>query len=590
MSNHAIGTRRAQVGWTTVVAVSALALSGCSGSTGGGSPAGGSSSQTASGAKSSDGPASSGQASASTDRTTATSGLPTQAELEQAKKDVSKLTTKQLAGQVIVGYYSGSDASSAANAIRKDGLGGVIIMGDNVPQNVTNGLPAITSEAQKAMGESGRRWPAVIGIDQEGGPVARIGAPVTKLPGGMAYGAADDEKLAAQVAKGQGQELRSLGVTMVFAPDADVTVGPQDPTIGVRSPGSDPARVSRAVNGQVKGFQEAGLVPVIKHFPGHGSVTTDTHVDYAVQSQPVSALTKRDWVPFASAVKAGAPAVMTAHIVLKDVDPNVPSTLSHEVLTGQLRDKLGFKGLIVTDGMNMGAIVKKFDQGGAAAVSALKAGADVVLMPANASASVAAIERAVASGELTRERLIESAARIVATTRHQQVKAPSTSVVGSHGKDAELLARESITQLGGTCGKRLVGPRVRIDGGSAADRAELTRALSARGVTVGPTGTRVSLIAGGAYNAGQASAGGGSEAESAGGSGAGSSTSAGVQIALDTPYPLASRPAGAVGLAAYGNTRATFAALADVLTGAVKPGGTLPVDVGTSKVGTSACS
>lgn len=583
MTNRLRTTPRAPGRWAAIMTAGAVALSGCSGSSGEKGASG-------SGEGSTSGSAAPTSPSASTDRATASAGLPTQAELAQARKDVSKLTTKQLAGQVIVGFYSGADAASAADAVRKDGLGGVIIMGDNVPSDVTHGLPAITSGVQKAMGQTGRNWPAVIGIDQEGGPVARIKAPVTRLPGGMAYGAADDEKLAARVAKGQGQELRALGVTMIFAPDADVTVGPQDPTIGVRSPGSDPERVARSVNGQVKGFQEAGLVPVIKHFPGHGSVTTDTHVDYAVQSQPVAALAKRDWVPFASAVKAGAPAVMTAHIVLKDVDPNVPSTLSPKVLTGQLRDKLGFSGLIITDGMNMGAIVKKFDQGGAAAVSALKAGADVVLMPANASASVAAIERAVAQGDLTRERLIDSAARIVATTRHQQVATPIASVIGSHEQDAVELARASITQLGGTCGKPLVGKSVSIDGGSPADRAELTRALAARGVTLSPSGTRVSLISGGTYNAGKSSAGGGAEAASAGGSGAGSTTSAGVQVALDTPYALGTRPAGAVGLAAYGNTPATFTALADILTAKAKPGGTLPVAVGDEKVGASACS
>lgn len=590
MTNRLRTTRHTPGRWAVIVTAGAVALSGCSGSSGEQKPSGGSGGTATTGAASSSRSGAPARSSAAAERSTATPGLPTQAELDQAKKDVSKLTTKQLAGQVIVGFYSGADAASAADAVRKDGLGGVILMGDNVPTDVTRGMPAITSGVQKAMGETGRDWPAVIGIDQEGGPVARIKAPVTQLPGGMAYGAADDEKLAARVARDQGQELRALGVTMVFAPDADVTVGPQDPTIGVRSPGSDPARVARAVNGQVEGFSEAGLVPVIKHFPGHGSVTTDTHVDYAVQPQPVSALTKRDWVPFASAVKAGAPAVMTAHIVLKDVDPNVPSTLSPKVLTGQLRDKLGFKGLVITDGMNMGAIVKNFDQGGAAAVSALKAGADVVLMPANASASVAAIERAVAQGGLTRERLIDSAARIVATTRHQQVATPPVSVVGSHERDAITLARESITQLGGTCGKPLVGKRVRLDGGAPSDRAELKRALAARGVGVGASDTRVSLISGGSYNAGKSSAGGGAEANSAGGAGAGTSTSAGVQVALDTPYALASRPAGAVGLAAYGNTPATFAALADILTAKAKPGGTLPVTVGGEKVGASACS
>lgn len=522
-------------------------------------------------------------------RSRAQAGLPSQGELDAAKSDVAKLTTKQLAGQVIVGYYHGNRVGDAAAAITKDGLGGVIIMGDNVPGDVKKGMPALTQAAQQAMQKTGRSWPAVIGIDQEGGPVARVGAPLTQLPGGMAYGAVDDENLAETITKGQAEELRALGVTMVFAPDADVTVGPQDPTIGVRSPSSDPRRVATVVNGQVKGFQEAGLIPVIKHFPGHGSVTTDTHVDYAVQRQSVDALMKRDWIPFASAAKAGVPAVMTAHIVLKDVDAGVPATLSPKVLTDELRGKLGFKGLVITDGMNMGAIVKKFDRGGAAAVSAFKAGADVVLMPVNASASVAAIVRAVDRGELTRERLIESAARIVATTRHHQVKTPPLSVVGSHGEDAQKLARASITQIGGACGRRLVKSSFRLDGGSASDRAILSRALQRRGVKASARGTRISLISGGTYNAGKASAEHGSEARKPSGSDAASATDASIQVALDTPYPLAKLPKGAVGLATYGHTPSTLDALADILTGKAKPSGSLPVAVGSHQRGASAC-
>lgn len=583
-----LARRRRRVRLTVVAAATlSMTLASCS-SSDDGKPASSSGSSASSKASGSAG----ASAPADGNRTQADTGLPTQAELDAATGDVSKLTTKQLAGQVIVGYYQGTSPQAAADAVRRNGLGGVIIMGDNVPSNPTDesaGLPAVTKAVQAAVKESGRSWPAVIGIDQEGGPVTRITSGVTPLPGAMAYGAADDAALATQLAKDEGQELRSLGVTMNFAPDADVTVGPSDPTIGVRSPSSDPQRVARAVNAQVAGYQQAGIVPVIKHFPGHGSVTTDTHVDYAVQAQSVEQLMKRDWVPFASASKAGVPAIMTAHIVVKDVDPNVPSTLSPKVLTGQLRDKLGFKGLIVTDGMNMGAIVKKFDRGGAAAVSALEAGADVVLMPADASASVSAIEKAVASGALTRQRLIESAARIVATTRHQHVSAPDASVRGSHDDDARRLAKASITQLGGRCGRDLVGSRVRVEGGTAEHRATLTKELKARGVDVGLQGTRVNLLEGGVYNAGESSAGGGAEATSPGTSGAIKAGNSGVQIALDTPYPLALRGSDTVGLAAYGSTQPTFAALADVLTGKAKAGGTLPVAVGKDGVGSSAC-
>lgn len=574
------------------VALGASTLTSCSSSdsTGAAGSSGTSDSAHASGATDAGG--------ATSTRAAADDGLPTQAELDAATKDVSKLTTKQLAGQVIVGYYEGRTPADAARAMRENGLGGVILMGDNVPADPASpstGVPAVAAAVQQSMKDSGRSWPAIVGTDQEGGPVTRITSGVMPLPGAMAFGAANDSALATKVAQAEGQELRALGVTMNFAPDADVTIGPSDPTIGVRSPSSDPQRVASAVTAQVSGYQRAGVIPVIKHFPGHGSVTTDTHVNYAVQTQSLNALTKRDWVPFSSAVKAGAPAVMTAHIVLKDVDPNVPGTLSPQVLTGQLREKLGFKGLIVTDGMNMGAIVKTFDQGGRAAVSALKAGADVVLMPADAAKAIAAIEKAVGSGELTRQRLIESAARIVATTRHQQVKTPALSTVGTHAAVANELARKSITQLGGRCGTSMVSGGVRLTGASAhpakmqRQLATLREELARRGVKESATGVHVHVVGEGVYNAGESSAAGGAEAKSAGGGNAGAQD-ADVVVSLDTPYVLGARRAGSIGLAAYGSTTPTLSALADVLTGKAKAEGTLPVAVTGAPLGSSACS
>lgn len=213
---------------------------------------------------------------------------------------------------------------------------------------------------------------------------------------------------------------------------------------------------------------------------------------------------------------------------------------------------------------------------------------DVLLMPNNATESIDALEKAVGSGELTRDRLIESAARIVATARHQAIAQPATSSVGSHEAQAVKLASASITQLGGRCNAPMVGRSVRLDGGSAKDRAALTNQLAKHGVRVGNSGDRISLLSGGEYNAGKASAEGGSEANSAGAQGA-SATDAKVLIALDTPYVLAQRRSGAIGLATYGDTPATFEALAKIIAGKEKASGTLPVPVGSDKVGAGAC-
>ncbi|AKU18781.1 hypothetical protein VV02_09380 [Luteipulveratus mongoliensis] len=483
------------------------------------------------------------------------------------------MPTDRLAAQLIVGFYTGSGEDSIAKVIKNEHLGGVILFPGNVPSGstMTRDLRATSQRAQDAMRTDGRDWPAIISVDQEGGPVARLGSPVTELPSGMAYGAAHDPALATRTAQGIGQELRALGMTMVFAPDADVTIGAHDPTVGVRSPGSDPQRVASTAVAQVKGYTQAGVVPVVKHFPGHGSVTTDSHVGLPVQGASLGVLKKRDLVPFQQLVGSGAPAVMSAHVVLNMVDPSAPSTMSKPVLTGVLRQQMGFKGLIITDALQMGAVQQRYGPA-RGAVQALKAGADVLLMPADPSASVKAITAAVGSGELTRDRLIESAARIVATMRRTTTAQPAASAVGAHQADALALARASVTQISGTCGQRAVGDGVRVSGGTARDRARFEAAARKAGLRVG-SGTTVRLLGGGAYNAGSGKASG-----DEGGSGQ-------VMVSLDTPYALSAGPAAATRIAAFGRTSATFTAVVDVLTGKQKASGTLPVDVGRWKVG-----
>lgn len=558
-----------------------LVMSGCSGGSsdsGAGSTKSGQSTQTT------------GGGAPGANKAQADTGLPTDAELAQARADVKKLSDEQLAGQVVVGFFVGNTPEAARAAMKKNHLGGLIIMGDNLPAsgNQTQAAGALSSAIHNEMKASGRDWPAMVGIDQEGGPVQRLRTPVMQLPGGMAMGAANNAAIQTAATKSLGQELRALGINTVMAPDADVTIGAKDPTIGVRSPGSDPQRVAAAVKAEVAGFQTAGVLPVIKHFPGHGSVTADSHVGIVPQTNSVEALTKRDWVPFAQSIAAGAPAVMTGHISLKAVDGNVPATLSPKVINDQLRKKLGFKGLVITDAMNMGAIVQRYDRGNTAAISALRAGADVILMPQDTTGTVKAIAEGMRTGQLLRSDIEDKAARMIATLRHHDVKQPAPGAVGSHDAQAENLAKASITQLGGHCGAVLAGRSVNVTGASADERSRFTKALAAQGISTSPSGTRVTLIPAGTYNAGKASAGGGSEASQAGSAAVGASTS-GIQITLGEPYALAQRPTGAVGLAAYGNTDATFQVLAQVLAGKVKPAGTLPIAVGTDPVGASAC-
>lgn len=487
---------------------------------------------------------------------------PTAAELEQARADVGSLSLRQLAGQLVVARYSGRSTTSAARAVARLHLGGVILFGDNVPSDVVSGLHSSAAHVQRAMKDDGRDWPAIIAVDQEGGPVARVGAPATAFTGAMALGAAADHKLVAQLGEASGDELRALGFTMVFAPDADVTAGPSDPTIGVRSPGSVPATVARVATGLVDGYRASGIVPVAKHFPGHGSVPANSHLTLPVQRASLATLRARDFVPFQALVDRGAPAIMVTHIDVRAIDPGVPSSLSRKDITGELRDDLGFQGLVVTDALDMDAVTEHAGSS-EAAVKAVQAGADVLLMPPDPQAAIDAVVDAVEAGKISRARLEASAARTVALMRDVAAHPmPPSATVGSHVALARAVAASSLTVLSGPCTGGLVGSSVQVVGGTSADRRRFTAAARSAGLRTG-SGTVVRLL------------------------GSGSSQGMGdVVVALDTPYGLARSQATTARIAAYGRTGSVFASLMKVLTGTAVAPGRLPVKVGSYAIGT----
>lgn len=504
-------------------------------------------------------------------------GLPSVAEVDRARADVAALSDRELAGQLIVAAYSGTDPAEAAALVREQHLGGLITLGGNVPGSIDARVPlltSMTSQVQQAVTDSGRDWPAFLGIDQEGGAITRVAAPLDRWPAPMALGAARDPELVREVTAASGEQLRALGYTVVFAPSADVTIGPQDPTIGTRSPGSDPQLVAETAVAEATGFADAGIVAVVKHFPGHGGVTGDSHLGAVVLDRDLSELEEQDLVPFRATVDAGVPALMPGHIVVSAVDPDAPATLSRAVLTDLLREDLGFTGMVVTDALNMGAVTDA--GGGHPAVGSLLAGADVLLMPPDPPAAIDAIVFALEDGILQRADLEDSAARTVATLRHQQqVPAPDLSVIGSDRELSVRAAAAGVTQLSGTCGERLVGDSITIQGGTEADRANLVAAAGAAGLATG-SGDSVVLVGGSSYQAG-------------GGVGGPGTGSGDVVVAMDRPYVLADSTASTALIAAYGRDRATMDALVQVLLGEATAPGALPTPVGEFPIG-SGCS
>ncbi len=463
------------------------------------------------------------------------------------------MSLAEKAGQVIVARFDGTRAP--LSLMQEHHLGGVIVMADNVasPAQLRRLSAALAAQSNRL----GRPYPPVVAVDQEGGLVARVGEPATQFPTLMSLGAARDPELAERVARASGSELRAMGFTMVFAPVADVTTGPADPTIGSRSISSRPHVVASMVSGLLRGYRQAGVVPVVKHFPGHGSVPADSHETLPVQDAALRELERRDFLPFRRAVEGGAPAVMVAHIDLRRVDPGVPSSLSSPVVRGLLRGRLGFSGLAVTDALEMAAVTQRHDSA-EAAVRALLAGEDMLLMPTDVEAAHAGILAAVRSGRLTPDRLDAAATRVVTTMLHQADSAgpqPALRIVGRHRAVSLAVSAKAATVVSGPCAGRLVGGSVDVVGGNPTDRARFVAAAQRAGLTTG-SGDSVVLL--------------------------GYSTTPGsgdVVVSLDAPYGLAASSATSARIALYGRTPAAFRALVDVLTGDATAPGHLPVTV-----------
>lgn len=253
------------------------------------------------------------------------------------------------------------------------GVGGFIVFGRNVesPQQVHELLRGLTA------GTVGP--PPLLAVDQEGGRVARLRAPLTVWPPMARLGASADPELARAVGKALATEVGAVGFNLVFAPVLDVRFEGTTDAIGDRSFGEDPARVTELGLALARGIRDAGLLPCAKHFPGHGHVTVDSHIDLPVCELPEDELRRDHIGPFAAAADDGIAMIMSAHIVCPALDPDLPATLSHRLMTDLLRKELGFSGVVLTDDMEMGAIAER---GGIpeACAAAVRAGVDGVLI------------------------------------------------------------------------------------------------------------------------------------------------------------------------------------------------------------------
>ncbi|MFG3494263.1 glycoside hydrolase family 3 protein [Streptomyces sp. NPDC047928] len=302
---------------------------------------------------------------------------------------------------------------TAAELIERYHVGGVIYFAWAHNTRDPHQIAALSNGIQRAALAQPTPIPLLISTDQEHGIVARVGMPATLMPGAMALGAAGSRTAARSAARVAGTELAALGIRQNYAPVADVNVNPANPVIGVRSFGADPQAVAGLVAAQVTGYQRAGIAATAKHFPGHGDTTDDSHTKLPYIHHTVEQWQTLDAPPFRAAIAAGVDAIMTAHIVVPSLDPaEDPATLSRPILTGILRERLGYEGVVVTDSLGMEGVRTKYGDD-RVPVLALKAGCDQLLNPPKLSVAWNAVLTAVRQGEITEARLDESILRIL---------------------------------------------------------------------------------------------------------------------------------------------------------------------------------
>ncbi|MEV4498476.1 glycoside hydrolase family 3 N-terminal domain-containing protein [Micromonospora arborensis] len=503
---------------------------------------------------------------------------------------VATLSDEDLVGQVLMPYAYGDSATKVsagsaagnqalagvdtpADMIAKYRLGGLILVGfsaddptkgnqettnvDNPKQvhELTTGLRA--AAGRLAAGSA----PLLIGTDQEYGVVTRVTDGVTVLPSALAAGAAGDPKLTEAAWRAAGSELAAMGINVDFAPVADV-LATRSTVIGSRSFGADPKQAAAQVGGAVRGLQAEGVAATLKHFPGHGHSADDSHQDLPVLTQSAAALQSGAWPPFTAGFDAGAMAVMSGHLDARAIDPGTPATFSHKLLTDVLRGQLGFKGVVITDGMNMPP-AKRWAPG-EAAVRALNAGNDLILMTPNVGQAYDGLLAALRGGSLPRTRLVEAVTRVL-TMKFRLAELPtaqmSTLATPAHRAAADALAAAAVTVLRGTCEGAVRGPvTVTSSSGRDGTRATLTAALTAAGVPVKASGGTIVHLVG--YGDGAKDL----------------RPDAAVTVAMDTPYVLADAKSPTL-LATYSSSRASMTALAAVLAGKARPGGRSPVAV-----------
>ncbi|MGV2965561.1 beta-N-acetylhexosaminidase [Paenibacillus xylanexedens] len=336
-----------------------------------------------------------------------------QEEVDPVQEQLSSLTLEEKIGQMILAGVQGTTLDNQTKQMITDQkVGGIIFYANNV--STLEGTAKFVQSIKEV--NQSNPVPIFMSVDQEGGKVSRMPDTVESIPSSRKVGETKDNALAETMGELLARQVQLAGFNVDFAPVLDVNSNPKNPVIGDRSFGSSAELVSRMGIAEMKGLRSEGIIPVVKHFPGHGDTSVDSHLDLPVVNKTEKQLAKLEWIPFQAAVKEQVEAVMVAHILFPKLDPDHPASLSDVIIGEHLRGKFNYDGVVITDDLSMGAIAKnyKLDE---AALATVKAGSDILLVAHSYESAKTIFDTlisAVKSGKITESRIDESVYRILA--------------------------------------------------------------------------------------------------------------------------------------------------------------------------------
>lgn len=340
---------------------------------------------------------------------------------------IQQLTLEEKIGQLLMVGMEGTTVSEHSRMlIEKYHVGGMILFNDNI-QNMDQTLSLLND--LKAINEN--NIPLFLSLDQEGGRVSRLPAEIVKFPAAGNIGTSDDRQLANEIGEMMGNAVAAFGFNMNYAPVLDINSNPQNPVIGDRAFGSTAQIVTDLGVATMKGIQSQQVIPVVKHFPGHGDTSVDSHLQLPEVEKGQGQLEEFELIPFASAIEQGADVVMVAHILMSQLDNQYPASLSEAVISGLLREDLQFDGVVITDDMTMGGITENFDMA-EAAVKSLQAGSDIIMVAheyANVASVFEALKTAVENGDISEIDLDQHVYRILELKQRYQLSDTATQQV-----------------------------------------------------------------------------------------------------------------------------------------------------------------